>query len=209
MNTIVISNVHREPLVWPYVQDMKPIRTFTPDWPYHCIGQFRCFHGHTQALTCYMTDDTACVMEDDCVPYEDTPWKDVINAANQLVLDGSYEIVCLHGRGFDFNKFDNFDAHGFNWLKPKTEYRWVLGTLIYVIGKNAAKKFIDSDFWLHGTNIDLFLWSHLFNFCMIDPCQFEQQVNLQKAIEHPKPFKHDRHQGSIIENPKNVECVIR
>jgi hypothetical protein len=37
------------------------------------------------------------------------------------------------------------------------------------------------------------MWSERFNFCVIDPT----------------PFIHDRTQGSILENSKNCEYVIR
>lgn len=140
-----------------------------------------------------MTDDTALVCEDDCVPDDRMPWKEAIEAGNKMVLEQGYEMACLHGRGFDYGKFKRIKEYGHDWLIPETEARWVLGTLCYVIGKKAAKKFMDTDYWVNGCNIDLFLWSNRFNFCMIDPT----------------PFIHDRSQGSLLENSKNTEYVIR
>lgn len=193
MNTLIIGNVHREQLILPHVREYNPIVSYTPDYPYHCIGHYRCFTGHTNAMAVNMTDETALVFEDDAVPDKRMNWKGAIEAANKMVLEKGWEIVCLHGRGFDHAKFDRFREYGFEWLKPNTQDRWVLGTLCYVISQRAAKKWIKQDFWLHGTNIDLFVWSHRFDFCMIDP----------------SPFIHDRHQSSILENPRNTECVVR
>mgnify|MGYP003575507891 CR=1 FL=1 len=193
MNTLVIGNVHPPQLITGYISYLNPIVSLTPDYAYHCIGHYRCFTGHTNALTAYMTDETALVFEDDAVPDSRHDWKRSIEAANALVLEERFEIVCLHGRGFDYQKFRKMEAHGFSWLIPTTEDRWVLGTLCYVISRKAAEKWIKEDFWLHGTNIDLFVWSNRFNFCMIDPT----------------PFIHDRSQGSILENPKNTEVVVR
>jgi hypothetical protein len=141
-----------------------------------------------------MTDDSCLVFEDDCVPDQTQPWNAAIDAGNRMVLEQGYDMACLHGRGFDYALFDRRSEYGFNWLFPKEgTHRWVLGTLCYVISKAAAKRFYDTDYWCGGCNIDLFMWSERFNFCVIDPT----------------PFIHDRTQGSILENSKNCEYVIR
>ena len=136
---------------------------------------------------------------------------DVVKAGNNMVSE-EWEFACLHGRGFEFNKFDSFKRHGYEWLKPNTEHQWVLGTLTYVVNKEGAKKFCSVDYWVAGCNIDLFLWSNRHKYCLLDPRQFmtnEELTTLQEyqMVEHPRPFIHDRSQGSVIENPKNKQYV--
>lgn len=213
MNIFIIGNIHREPLVLPHIKHMNPIISMTPDYPYNVIGQFRCFHGHTNALRTYMTDETACVFEDDCVPIPEHDWQKTILVAGELIQRVSFEIVCLHGRGFDFKNFMPYRFQGFDWLIPKPNIApWVLGTLVYVIGKTAAERFIDADFWLHGTNIDIFLWHGRNRFCMLDPRQFVKDKTLSETriAENPPPFIHGHGaEGSILQNPRNTEQVIR
>lgn len=210
MNTIIVSNVHSKPLY--DFAELNPIVSLTPDYPYPKIGHFRCFHGHTNALKAYMEDDIALVIEDDCVPDQTLPWRAAIDAAQLMIMYSDYEMVCLHGRGFDFSKFEKREQFAFDWLAPKTEDRWVLGTLIYVINRQAAKKFCDADFWTHATNIDIFLWSKNFNFCLLDPRQFVTDATLSETriAENPPPFIHGRGgETSMIEHPRNTEYVIR
>lgn len=209
MNSIVISNVHREPIITPYIGHMNPVRSLTPDYPHPQIGHIRCFQGHTNALRAYMTDETACVFEDDCRPYGDCPWEDAIRAADGLVLSEKLDFVCLHGRGFEFGLFDTFKHSGFEWMRPNAEHQWVLGTLVYVASVSGAKKFTDVEYWCGGCNIDLFMWSRRHNWVMIDPRQFVTGHSEQQMAEQPRPFAHDRCQGSLIENGRNVQHVYR
>lgn len=212
MNTLVISNIHRAPKILPYLEGFNPIRSLSPDYVFCCIGQMRCYHGHLIALKCYMTDETAMVFEDDAVPFEDVAWKESIEAANKMVLEKGYDIVCFSGRGFDFNKFDKISEYGFDWLVPHAGHRWVLGTLAYLTGRKVAAEIIKQDFWLHRTNMDMFLWGERFNFLMLDPRQFVKDKTLSETLigENPPPFIHAcGAETSVIANPRNVECVIR
>jgi hypothetical protein len=197
MQTFVISNIHRPPLILPYIKDYNPIITLTPDYPYHAIGHFRCFHGHTNALFSYMNDEVALVFEDDCVPEKGKNWQETIRMGEKMIIEQGHEIVSLHCRSCNFDKMPKKQYYGYSWLLPDLEnHYWVdtvHGTLVYLISKSMAKKFIDADFWMHGTNIDCWLWSLRHDFCILDP----------------SPFIHDRSQGSILENPKNVDNVIR
>jgi hypothetical protein len=198
MKTVIISNVHREPLAWPHFKDFNPIRSFTPDYPQPKLGQMRCRTGTTNALKAYAWDEPyALVVEDDCVPDDRHDWRGAINVGTELLAD--YEIVCLHGRGWQtetgHNKFAQFKKGGWTWLYPTVEHRWVLGTLIYLIREDAIKKFCNDDFWVDQTNIDLYLYSKRYNFCML--------ANGEKV------FIHDRSQGSLLENGKNTEYVNR
>lgn len=212
MNTLVIASIHRTPLITPYIGHLNPIVSLTPDYPMPACGHCRCFRGHTNALKAYMTDETALVFEDDCKVDESKPWKEVIVAASDMVASGQFEILCLHGRGFDFRKFIQFPQGGFNWLKPNTRDRWVLGTLVYVIGKKAAKQFIDNEFYRHGTNIDVFLWSYRFDFALLDPRQFVTDKRLSETLiaENPPPFIHGHGaEGSVLQNPHNTQYINR
>lgn len=212
MNTIIIANIHREPLVTPHVEMLNPKIAFAADWPFPAIGHYRCYHGHTNALTAYMKDETALVFEDDCIPDSKCKWRGAITVANRLIMERQCEMVCLHGRGFDFLKFRKERRHGFDWLIPITEDRWVLGTLCYVIGRKAAERWIKQDFWLHGTNIDVFVWSNRFNFWMIDPRQFVDMKTTTETLvaERPGPFIHGHGaEGSVLQNPRNTHCVNR
>lgn len=195
MKTFVISNVHRPPLILPYLKDYNPIVTLTPDYPYHCIGHFRCFHGHTNALFAYM-DDISLVFEDDCVPDTKFDWKNIIECGKKMITEQGFEIVSLHCRSCYFDKMPKKSFYGLNWILPDKDLYWldgVHGTLCYLISEEMSKKFIDADFWTHGTNIDCWLWSPKHNFCILEN----------------SPFIHDRSQGSILESPKNVDNVIR
>ena len=160
-----------------------------------------------------MTHETALIIEDDCIPDLSCNWTGAIEAANKLALNG-WEFVCLHGRGFNWDTLTEFTEHGFRWLKPINNDHWVLGTLIYVINREGAKKFCSGDFWNDTVNIDLFVWSSRHKWCMLDPFQFETRQsmigrNMTNVAENPKPFIHDRSTGSLIENPKNTQYVYR
>lgn len=205
MNALIISNVHREPLIAPHIEYLNPVRSLTPDYPHPQIGHCRCFHGHTNALLAYMTDDSAIVFEDDCVPDHNYDWKEVIRVAQKMVEESGWEFACLHGRGFDYQMFNQFHAKGLDWLSPNTEHQWVLGTLVYAINRDGARKFCSVDYWAGGCNIDLFVWSKRHNYCLLDPRQFGGN----STIEHPKPFDHNRTQGSLLENGRNIDPVYR
>lgn len=203
MKTFVISNVHRPALVLPHIQEFNPIVSLTPDYPYHCIGHFRCFHGHTNALFAHGVDlgtEPVLVFEDDCVPVPGSPWREQIEAGKQLLIEGGYDLVCLHGRSCDWSRFKKFLFCGWPVLEPDFDTmpagQWesmTQGTLAYIITPSMARRFINADFWLHGTNIDCWLWTRHHKFCIMEP----------------NNFIHDRSQGSILENPRNVENVVR
>ncbi len=132
MNTLVISNIHREPKILPYLEGSNPIRSLSADIPFCCIGQMRCYHGHLIALKCYMTDETAMVFEDDAVPFDGVDWKGSIEAANKMVLEKGYDIVCFSGRGFDFSKFDKISEYKVGsvvFLKCSSTYFLILGPM--------------------------------------------------------------------------------
>lgn len=200
LKTVIVSNVHREPLAWPHFKDFDPVRTYTPDYPQPKLGQMRCRTGTTNALKAFAWDaDAALVVEDDCVPDNNYDWRGAINAGLDILKEGDYELVCLHGRGWQtetgHNKFKQFRKGGWVWLYPTIEHQWVLGTLIYLINREAIRKFCNADFWVDQTNIDLHLWNKQYKWCMLETGE--------------KVFIHDRSQGSLLENGKNTEYVNR
>lgn len=196
MKTIVVSNIHRTPLITPHISHLNPVSTLTPDYPYPAIGHYRCWYGHVNALICHMDADAKSILvfEDDAIPDKGKDWNAAILAGQKMVEEDGFEIACLHGRGYDTEKFYTLNKYGFDWLVPNTEDRWVLGTLTYVMSRRAADRFIADDFHIHGTNIDIWMWSHRNHFCLIKDT----------------PFIHGHgNEGSILERPRNTECVNR
>jgi hypothetical protein len=202
MQTIVIRNVHREPLVAPFLDEFSPVYSYCDDRPGIACGQTRCIAGHQTALAAYMTDETALVIEDDCVPNANLDWRGAIKEANDLVLSGRCEVACLHGRGeeeipkkFRFKRYKNF-----NWAVPPKEHYSIQGTLIYVCNKAAAWKFRQFDPWIRYSPIDAIWWSPNFDWMLL-----EDKWTTSPFSWTPRFFHGHGAQGSILENPRNKE----
>ena len=199
MNTIVICTVHREPKVKPYIWSLDPHYSYTDDRPGIACGQTRCISGHFTGLAAYMTDETACVIEDDCIPNTNHDWMAAIKEGNDLVLEGITDIACLHARKNE--SLPEWGLHAltrqFEWRKPAPEgtlHQELHGTLIYVINRAAAWKFRQFDPWVTYCPIDLLMWSKNFNFLWL------KQDHLNP------PFIHGcGSEESILEHPKNQQ----
>lgn len=203
MKTLVVSNVHRPALVLPHVKHLNPIVGLTCDYPHAKIGQARCRMGTANVLKMALGDDPNedrfLTFEDDCQCNDQYDWWGAVNVASEILGEGEFNAICLHGRGWQneptHNKFKAFQKGGWNWLYPTIEHHWIQGTLVHLLNREAAQQFVDADFWLDGTFIDHFLWSTRFKWCLLESGE--------------KVFIHDRSQGSLLENSKNTEFVNR
>lgn len=170
MNTIVVCSVHREPKVKPFIEDLNPQYSYTGDYPGRAGGFYRCTMGHITGLAAYKTDEVALVFEDDCIPNPNKNWRGAIVEAEQLILNGLCDIVCLHGRGeeqipnrFKFEKYKNFE---WGTPPPTPDYN-VNGSLAYMINTKAAWELRRHDPWYMYTPLDCLLWTPRFNYLLL------------------------------------------
>src|SRR5262245_32864871 len=112
---VVVANAHRPAIVVDALGGIEHIVSTTPDYElpvdfatginlasYNQVGAYRCFRGHQAALGRAL-GATALVLEDDAVPNA-RDWLTVVESAASALVD--FEVVSLHGRGFDPEKFE-------------------------------------------------------------------------------------------------------
>jgi hypothetical protein len=143
------------------------------------VGQNRCFRGHQDVLK--MARVPALVLEDDAVP-ACSNWLDEAQLASELL--GDFDVVSLHGRALDETRFDATPWNNTRRiLVPKKDahgYVWSLGSLAYLIRREAVDRFLSMTY--DGLPMDLTL-ANRFKFCVI-----EQSL-----------FIHDRSEGTLIQ----------
>jgi hypothetical protein len=190
LDIIVIATKKRRPLIAPYLKDLNPIISYTPDYElpenfepavkgltHNHLGTYRCFKGHQQAIN-KATKECALIFEDDAVPNR-TDWLHIIN--ENLELLNAFDVVSFHGRDYDKNAFSPFlspHSSGFIWARDKQT--WIVGALVYLVGRENYERMIN--FAYDGTPWDLVLYRN-FSYCL-----------MQKS-----PFNHDRSQGSLVD----------
>jgi hypothetical protein len=194
---VVVANHHRKALILDYLKDIPHLISYSEDcdlpsgWAvkpeydhlvrhmHGHIGHHRCIEGHKKALQ-MCKKDTMLVIEDDAIPNRDD-WLDIAKHATTLFKH--HELVSLHGRNADLGVFKKlaFLPNIFNYVpKDKSSFRYVLGSLAYLIKRKDIDKVYKHNY--NGLGMDLFIANN-FNFCFI----------------HPSPLDHNRSQGSLID----------
>ena len=201
---IVVANKHREPLVVPFLQAYKhtismsadytlPVG-FAPDPAYkeyteylqgRQLGHYRAWCGHQDALKLAKTN-LVLMLEDDAVPFPG--WHEVVEKC--LPYLGTYEVISLHGRGFDLQEFKRQQEimPGRSIYKsnvPDAIVKIVRGSsLAYLIkGKRAMNRLINKTY--SGMPIDLYLATD-FRFGLVGHSPFahgDKESNSQSILE--------------------------
>jgi len=203
LEIIIVGNKRKEIITTEFLKDVphRVFYTFDYDLPkdfkikseflkyksssQFVLGAYRCFRGHQDAINS-MEKDYALIFEDDAIVDNDS-WIDVLDSAISLM--DRFDIVSLHGRGFDYSKFDVVNKGIYKFYHKKSFVRenesWVLGALAYIVKKSTKEK-IGREVY-EGNPMDLYIANN-FDFCFLDP----------------SPFVHDRRKGSLIEQRKCI-----
>lgn len=194
---VVVANNHRKALILDYLKDIPHKVFYTPDYKlplnwkpqpqfdhlvkghYAHQGHLRCIRGHQGALN-LAEKENILVFEDDAVPNREN-WLDIVKKTFNFLPN--FEIISTHGRNVDWNVFKennkiNNDLVLFKGDSKK--YKYILGSLSYIIKKETAKKIQNYNY--NGMPMDIFI-ANCFNFGFINP----------------SPFDHNRSQGSLID----------
>ena len=195
LDVVIVANHHRKAFILDYLENIPHKVSYTIDYtlpenfepeipglvqPNCHTGAYRCFKGHQDAIK-MCGKENVLILEDDAVPNVGD-WYNIVQ--DSISLLDNFEIVSLHGRGFDRKLYTNFTEirpnNNFIYILKKEESVWVCATLAYLINKRSFDKMLSYNYI--GKPLDILLYNE-FSFCL---------------LEH-SPFDHNRSQGSLVD----------